>query len=313
MVTNIVEQNGAGWQIHSNRFVIENEAYQNILLIILKIRYLKATIIVAIFKLMLSPHSPPTAYIAVLFQGLMGQVFLNRKQFFTAASIFVAVISLVESAMQRLFVLWLVYGESFWDAVNQFIQKITGSKTINNYSLLIAVGYVLIHAIVGSIIGYWISNTIKNTEKWKLENKRYIFDDKSISATNQEPVKIKKKKRIRLIFALLSIILLAFYILSIVKPAWAPLPAGKAASIFLRSVVILMCWYFIAGPLVMKFIKKQLAAKQKENKEDIDNTLQLLPQMRYTFQQAWFMSAEKKGLKRLRLFIQIVIANTIRT
>ena len=43
---------------------------------------LKATIIVAIFKLMLSPHSPGTAYIAVFFQGLLGNfLFLNKKQF----------------------------------------------------------------------------------------------------------------------------------------------------------------------------------------------------------------------------------------
>src|SRR6188768_485184 len=33
---------------------------------------LKATIVVAVFKLMLSPQSPFPAYIAVFFQGLMG-------------------------------------------------------------------------------------------------------------------------------------------------------------------------------------------------------------------------------------------------
>ncbi len=40
----------------------------------LKGAILKATIIVAIFKMMLSPHTPPSAYIAVFFQGLLGQV-----------------------------------------------------------------------------------------------------------------------------------------------------------------------------------------------------------------------------------------------
>src|SRR5688572_9488138 len=35
---------------------------------------LKATIIVAFFKLALSPHSPPTAYIAVFFQGYLGYI-----------------------------------------------------------------------------------------------------------------------------------------------------------------------------------------------------------------------------------------------
>jgi hypothetical protein len=35
---------------------------------------IKATLIVAIFKMMLSPQAPPPAYIAVFFQGLMGEL-----------------------------------------------------------------------------------------------------------------------------------------------------------------------------------------------------------------------------------------------
>ncbi|HEY6503012.1 MAG TPA: hypothetical protein VIZ28_03470, partial [Chitinophagaceae bacterium] len=35
---------------------------------------IKATIIVAIFKMMLSPQAPPPAYMAVFFQGLMGEL-----------------------------------------------------------------------------------------------------------------------------------------------------------------------------------------------------------------------------------------------
>jgi len=43
---------------------------------------LKATIIVAIFKMMLTPQALPTAYIAVFFQGLMGELlFWNRKNY----------------------------------------------------------------------------------------------------------------------------------------------------------------------------------------------------------------------------------------
>src|SRR5436190_3357420 len=43
---------------------------------------LKATIIVAIFKMMLSPQSPFPAYIAVFFQGLIAElIFMNRKSF----------------------------------------------------------------------------------------------------------------------------------------------------------------------------------------------------------------------------------------
>lgn len=271
---------------------------------------LKATIIVAIFKLLLSPHSPPTAYIAVFFQGLMGQLFLQNKKWFVPATIFVAAISLAESAMQRLLVLWIVYGEDFFKAVNGFIQKTTGDKTINNYSMMVAAGYMLIHIVVGMLIGWWISKTIRNMETWKADKERFLFkpqEDFSVSAATTA----KKKKR-RLFFIVFSICLLIFYILTLIKPGWAPLPGGKIAALFLRSVVILLLWYFIFSPLLMGFIKKQLQRRQAQNKEAFDHTMQVLPEMKAIFQQAWTASQQKKGLGRILLFVQIVLLNAVR-
>src|SRR5687767_5786888 len=43
---------------------------------------LKATVTVAFFKLLLSPHSPPTAYIAVFFQGYLGYLLFNHRKHF---------------------------------------------------------------------------------------------------------------------------------------------------------------------------------------------------------------------------------------
>src|ERR1700733_5051897 len=50
---------------------------------------LKAMLIVAIFKMMLSPQAPPTAYFAVFFQGLMGEaLFWNRKIYAVSCLLF---------------------------------------------------------------------------------------------------------------------------------------------------------------------------------------------------------------------------------
>ena len=47
---------------------------------------LKATIIVAVFKLMLSPYASPVAFVAVLFQGIIGEIFfgVTKKPHFAA-------------------------------------------------------------------------------------------------------------------------------------------------------------------------------------------------------------------------------------
>lgn len=74
---------------------------------------LKATVTLAFLKLMLSPHSPPTAYIAVFFQGYPGYVFFNNRRHFLASAITVAILALFESSMQRLMVLRMIYGNTF--------------------------------------------------------------------------------------------------------------------------------------------------------------------------------------------------------
>src|SRR5690349_7246116 len=82
---------------------------------------IKATLIVAIFKMMLSPHSPPPAYIAVFFQGLLGELLFWNRRFFTLSCLLLAVLALLESALQRILVLTLIYGNDFWKVINDFI------------------------------------------------------------------------------------------------------------------------------------------------------------------------------------------------
>jgi hypothetical protein len=95
---------------------------------------LKATLIVAIFKMMLSSHASPTAYIAVFFQGLMGEsLFWNRK-FYSVSCVLFGVLVLLESGLQRIVVLTIIYGKDLWQATNTFIHGITRQTTFTNYS-----------------------------------------------------------------------------------------------------------------------------------------------------------------------------------
>src|ERR1044071_7330386 len=108
---------------------------------------IKATIIVAIFKMMLSPQAPPPAYIAVFFQGLMGEIFFWRRRLFMLSCMLVAVLSLLESGFQRILMLTIVYGMEFWTVVNEFVNRLTKQSKPTNYSLLIGAGYVLLHLV----------------------------------------------------------------------------------------------------------------------------------------------------------------------
>ncbi|MEZ5035771.1 MAG: hypothetical protein R2796_12325, partial [Chitinophagaceae bacterium] len=117
---------------------------------------LKATLTVAVFKMMLSPQAPPPAYIAVFFQGLLGELLFSfRRKYFFIACLLLAVLSLLESGLQRILVLTIVYGNDLWKVVNDFINGLTQQTSTTNYSLWLGTVYVGVHFLVGIIVGWW--------------------------------------------------------------------------------------------------------------------------------------------------------------
>src|SRR5258706_2186431 len=117
---------------------------------------IQATVIVAIFKMMLSPQAPPPAYIAVFFQGLMGELLFWNRKYFRLFCVVLALLAMVESAFQRIISITIIYGNDFWTAVNGFFKKLTGSEQITDYSYFIIFCYVLIHIIAGIVLGSWV-------------------------------------------------------------------------------------------------------------------------------------------------------------
>ena len=270
---------------------------------------LKATIIVAIFKLMLSPHSPPTAYIAVLFQGFLGQLLFSNKRYFNIGCIVLAVLALVESAIQRILVLVIVYGNDLWKAINLFIQKLTNEKDPTNYSFIIAVSYILLHAVIGVFVGIYAAKLAKGSSHWK-----NMYPDLIINKNELKTEIVTKKnnnKKIKIVFILIWLALIVFYIQSYLDPTHAFLPSGIVVNIILRSVLILLSWFLIISPLLMILIKKILLSQKIQNKQEINEVMLLLPQTRYIFKQSFKLSESKKGFSRIKSFFKTLLINIL--
>jgi ABC-type thiamin/hydroxymethylpyrimidine transport system permease subunit len=210
---------------------------------------LKATIIVAIFKMMLSPQAPPPAYIAVFFQGLMGELlFLQNRKMFKLSCILLAVLALLESGLQRILVLTIVYGNDLWKVINDFINGLTKQKIATNYSLLIGSSYVVLHLATGLFVGWWTSLLPGRIERWKKEGK-YKMEISDVQATTL-PAVIKKRKRLRTGLFITWIILIALYVQSYCNIGKPLLPSHIALKIFIRSLIIVLGWIFVIGPLL---------------------------------------------------------------
>lgn len=272
---------------------------------------LKATIIVAIFKMMLSPQTPPTAYIAVFFQGMMGQILFYNLRYYRISCMILGILALVESAAQRIIVLTILYGTGFWKAINEFISKLTDRAAITNYSMLVAAGYLLFHFIFGMLVGLFASRLVKRSEKWKLLHADFVID----TSGKNEIATVKKrssKKKIKGVFVFIWIILIILFLQSYLHIGKPLMPSQVSLQILLRSLLIILTWYFLISPLLLMVMKKWLIDQQDKSAIDINRVLLLLPSTQNILARGWELSATKKGWQRIKEYCKIVLVNTLR-
>lgn len=272
---------------------------------------LKATIIVAVFKMMLSPQTPLLAYAAVFFQGSMGELLFLNRRFYNISCILLGLLALLESGFQRIIVLTIVYGNDFWKVTNDFINGLTHQKVLTNYSFYIAGGYVLLHVLTGIVAGWWAAGIPGKISGWRSQYQQLL-----ITGTNTEaPVTSARKKRKKIKKGLLItwIILILLYMQSYFKVGVPVLPSSLPLQIFIRSVIIVLAWYFLLGPLFSLLLKNWLKKKQTEKQREIQEVLAVLPTMRQIISVSWKSSSGKKGLGRIIFFSKLVLVSALRS
>jgi hypothetical protein len=271
-----------------------------------KAAIIKATIVVAVFKMMLSPHSPPPAYIAVFFQGVLGQLLFSNKKMYRLSCFVLAILALVESALQRILVLTIVAGTNFWQAIDEYVSKLAGEKTITSYSFYIAAGYVMLHIIAGVLIGWLASVLPPKINNWK--NNVAILNTNTPTITT---ITSNKRKKIKLGLLLLWFMLIAVYIQSAFAIGKPILPPNIVVQIFVRSILIVLGWYLLVAPVLTKLLQNWLQKKQAEQQTTIQQVNKILPFVKYLVQQSWAIAATAKGYKRFVLFCKTLTVNII--
>lgn len=271
---------------------------------------LKATVIVAVFKMMLSPQAPPPAYIAVFFQGLLGELLFRKdRKFFRASCILFAVAALLESGLQRILVLTIVYGNDIWIVINNFLRNITRSKVSTNYSLLIGIAYVMLHFVTGIIAGGWVAGLPARIEKWGAGGANVLLlDTQQAAAISRQALK-RKRRRAGLI--IIWILLTGLYIQSYYKIGTPLLPSHISLKILLRSLIIVLAWVFIVAPFLKKILHNWLQRKQSQASSEVQLVLELLPLIKQLLIKSWNQTAGLHGLKRITRWLRFVLVNVL--
>jgi hypothetical protein len=279
---------------------------------------LKATLIVLIVKGMVSPHTPLNAYIAVGFQGLVGEILLGSRRYLLLKSVTLGLVTLLQSAIQKIIVLTLVFGNTLWESIDIF-----GNFVLNQLPFfpqqmdpldisfwLISI-YISIHLLAGIGIGVlaakvpgWIAHEINN------DRKKYMIDDRPLSLE----IKIDRKKKNWLQKPLsLLILLLAGVIIvsSFIFPEISEKQGVKALIMIIRSICIMFFWYTLVGPFLFKMYQKFLKSKENAYAEEVQQTIQILPSLRYIIYQSWDKSRDFKMFRRIKAFIMLALINIL--
>ncbi len=266
---------------------------------------IKATLLVITVKFILSPHTPPMAYIAVFIQGAVGELlFLNRRTLKPAAFT-LTLFSLLYSAFQHLIILTVIFGNGFWQAIDIFLNKITQTFIKNplQYSMYIVLFYLgcyLAAGIIGGTLNLKIIKSVQSGGQTHILLQRLQHLPQTTTDNFASAKTVKRKKIFTLILGGLMLILLIFSYLPYFNTGFSK---HKIAELILRGIIIILVWNYFITPLLQLQLQKWVTRYKEKNNNKLQQVITLLPAVKIIVQQSWQLSQQSKKWLRFKSFI----------
>lgn len=216
-----------------------------------------ALLTVLAVKAALSPHSPPTAYLAVSFQAVAGFVIYRWWGIHRASIVVFAVIALAESAVQRLLVLWLLFDQQWLDAIATYLNWVVQQTGMEGQGLeWITAIYITVHLVTGAWVGIQLYRFRKQYDSnpaaahhWT--DADYFHWQCQLQASYSGANAARKKRSP--IYSLCAAI--ALYVLAGFATPWlAPI---------LRTMAALVLWFGVLMPVGGKLLSRTFRAPER--------------------------------------------------
>ena len=255
---------------------------------------IKATLLVVLIKAMVSPHSPPMAYVAVLFQGVLGASIYGVFGINRLSAISFGAIALFESAFQKIFTLTIVFGMGLWESIIQFFEGMQNklqADWIADVPQVFLIVYGFLYIVVGIVAG-----NIAVTLPKKVFNKAQHLSALDLANGFFKPsAKRSKQKRVLLIAGLLVFAISVFLI--------SGMP-NKALYLILRTLGAVIFFLFVFNPLFKYMIMKWVEKRKHKEKKNLDAIVELMPTIRNNVSLAQkLVGPERNAFKRTKHFL----------
>lgn len=203
---------------------------------------------------------------------------------------------------------------TLWESIDILFKFILSNFLVSNSSaenfslsyLIIGI-YILLH-LSGGIFAGWYASILPYRLK-DHDSKKIIKLNKNINDFIE--IKPKKKKRRKWWLKPSSIILLILSIIVItISFIFEEVDENVAIQILImlvRSILIIVIWYYFVSPLLLKYVKKILSRKQKNRADEIDSIVKVFPNIKLIIKYSWNETSNLKGLKRIPIFLDSVL------
>jgi len=277
----------------------------------------KATVIVIVIKAVVSPYTPLAAFVAVLVQGVAGELLFASKKYFAVSAVTLAVFSSVYSAVQKLFLITLLFGTTLWKSIDLFFNYVLkqfsflGSNIHFSYYLITS--YLVLHLVCGALFGF-VAVRISQMLSALHDASLLIPAEKIKSFANASFPSNKKRKKIW--FQKLSGIVVFVFLLSAlgISYFYNGDRSGNSSAILItmfRAVGITLLWFFFIGPIAMKYFLRIIASNKSKYAVEIESILQILPFYKKIIQECLLISSSAAGVFRLKLFAKLTLINIL--
>lgn len=270
-------------------------------------KILKSTFIVTIIKAVVSPHTPLTAYFSVLMQGVLGEIFfISRRIKFISTMLFAVSVSTL-NGLQKIIVLTIIYGETLWQTLNDFLNYISDEWLLISlqnpvdFSFIIIASYAGVHIIAGVITGV-IAFRIPKMVNEKI-NDGTEFQIVEIPEYSKLFHKTRRKKAFRIPAILVTLLSLSIIIISYFYPETDRFDIKAILLMIARSVLIITIWFYLLAPFIKKKFQIYFAKNKNPYSGDVELVLNNIQRIKVIVYSVWKFSAKFEGIKRIKYFV----------
>ncbi len=269
----------------------------------------RSLLLVLLIKIMVSPHAMITAYFAVLFQGLFAIFILSILKLNTWSIGVIAIGCLLESALQKIISLTIIFGKSIWQAIDGFgewlIAKFSIILPIASSKALITI-YLGLYLLAGILLTFFISNLIKKIKNQNQFEEFQIFLDLQSKKVLAPGAKKSNKKWQFVLVVFCLAILIGITLMGLNEGTWS-----NAFYVLFRAAAILIIWFGFIAPLLLKWLKKYIVKTESAFGNELNQTLDLFPYFHNIKTEAWKKVNHLFGIRKIRAFLFYILMYTL--